>query len=637
MLQAIRNNAQGVFVWIIVGLIVVSFALFGLGSYLSGASKVVTASVNGVDISGAELTRAYQNYQERLRKMFGDQYRPEMFGTTRIKNEVLQNLITQEVMNQMLDDQGYKASANEVLAKLKKYDEFKDSKKSFSATRYKKVLAKSRMNGEAFENSLSREVASQQLRGAINSSAFLTEEEKKSLSKLENQKREIGYFDIPVKHYQKSINVSDAEIQSHYEKNSQQYLTTEQVQLEYLELNMDDVAASQEVTDEMIKQQYESSPTSYMKADNIAAKKKISGLRNSIMKGAVFSEIAKKHSEDKGSAKQGGDLGFVSKGVEEQFDKVVFALKKGEVSQVIKSKSGFQIIKVEDIRKGDLEERKVSHILIKAEVKQRSFADVKDEIKKELKLQQAGKIFFADFDQLKNLSFETPDTLKPVSDSLGLKIKQTTYMTRRGGAGIFANPKVISAAFSDDVLKQGRNSEVIEISDTQLVVVRIKDHKPAQVQPLKEVKARVENTLRQELANKKSKDVTADILTRVNKSEDIKSILKTYPEAKWNKPSLVSRKADKDAKISQKVLDHAFAMAKPQSEKVTWDNVSLNTGNQAVVAVYKVEENPEAKYDSAKTLQVIGSADYESFVQYLKAQADISISQSALEVEPQNK
>ena len=90
MLQAIRNNAQGALVWIVVGLIVVSFALFGLGSYLSGASKVVAASVNDVEISSTALTRAYQNYQERLRKMFGDQYRPEMFGTAKVKNEVLQ-------------------------------------------------------------------------------------------------------------------------------------------------------------------------------------------------------------------------------------------------------------------------------------------------------------------------------------------------------------------------------------------------------------------------------------------------------------------------------------------------------------------------------------------------------------------
>ena len=135
MLQSIRNNAQGVLVWIVVGLIVVSFALFGLGSYLSGASKVVTASVNGVEISNTELTRAYQNYQDRLRQMFGEQYNPEMFGTARVKNEVLQGLITQEVINQMLHEQHYKASSEQIFEKIKQYEAFQEGG-VFSVKRY---------------------------------------------------------------------------------------------------------------------------------------------------------------------------------------------------------------------------------------------------------------------------------------------------------------------------------------------------------------------------------------------------------------------------------------------------------------------------------------------------------------------
>lgn len=217
MLQAIRNNAQGVLVWIVVGLIVVSFALFGLGSYLSGASKIVAASVNDVEISNTTLTRAYQNYQERLRKMFGEQYNPELFGTTRVKNEVLQGLITQEVMNQMLSNQGYLAAPEQVFERIKKYEAFQDDGE-FSASRYKEVLAAQRISGDAFENDLSRDIASQQIRTAISGSAFLTEKEKNTLAALENQKRDMGYFDISVKPYHKLIKISDADIQAHYEK-----------------------------------------------------------------------------------------------------------------------------------------------------------------------------------------------------------------------------------------------------------------------------------------------------------------------------------------------------------------------------------------------------------------------------------
>ncbi len=632
MLQSIRNNAQGLFVWIVVGLIVVSFALFGLGSYLSGTSKVVAASVNGVEISGTELTRAHQNYQERLRNMFGDQYRPEMFSTARVKSEVLNGLITQEVMNQMLAEQGYLASPGQVLQRLKSYEAFQEGG-VFSAQRYKEVLSAQRMNGEAFEYDLSRDIASQQIRAAITTSAFLTEKEKNKLAALENQKREIGYFEVSTKPYQKSIRISDEQINSYYEKNSQQFLSAEKVQVEYVELNMNEVAGLQEVTDEMIKQQYESSPDSYMANDDVAAKKKISDLRQQVEQGADFAELAQENSDDKGSANQGGDLGYVTRGVEENFDKVVFALNKGEVSQVIKSKDGFQIIKLDDIRAGDPEERKVRHILIKSEKKLKPLADVKEVIKKELQLQLASKVFFDDADQMNNLSYETPDSLEPVAQALGLKVKTSPLMTRRGAAGMFSNPKILSATFSEEVLKNGRNSELIELSDTHLVVLRVKEHQAATVQPLAKVKARIKSRLLQEQAAKKAQQVSSDILARVEKNETIKSIQKDYPEIKWNKSEWINRKADKDSKLSVTVREHAFAMPKPAADKVSWSKLNLQAGNQAVVAVYKVEEVSVAKTDSDKITQVLGNADYNAFVQYLKSQADIVITQSVIDAE----
>jgi peptidyl-prolyl cis-trans isomerase D len=638
MLQAIRNNAQGTFVWIVVGLIVISFALFGLGSYMSGASKSVAASVNGFDISSTALTRAYQNYQERLRKMFGDQYRPEMFGTAQIKKQVLQGLITEEVMNQTLFEQGYMASSEQVYEKIKQYEAFQEGG-TFSSKRYKEVLSLQGMSGEIFENDLSRGIAAQQLRGAITSSAFITKKEQNILAALQNQKREIGYFDISVKPYRNTIKVSDDQIESHYNKNSQSYLTDEKVQLEYIELNMDAIAAQQEVTDEMIKQRYESSPENYRGADDTAAKKKITALRTKIKQGANFATLAKKHSQDKGSAKQGGDLGYVTRGVEENFDKVVFALKKGEVSKVIKSKTGFQIIQLDDIRKGDPEERKVRHILIKPEVKLKSLADSKVAIKKELQYQIAGKVFFDDADQMNNLSFETPDSLVPVADTLGLKVQTSTFMTRRGGSGLFAKAKILSAAFSDEVLKNGRNSEVLELSDTHLVVLRMKEHQTRSVQALDKIKSSIKDGLLQELASKKTHQVTSDVLARLKNNESVESVGKSYPEIKWNKTGWIIRKAEKQTKptvvLPEQLRTHAFAMPKPTASKTSWDKVILATGSQAVIALFKVEEVKERKSDNRQVTQVMGNADYDSFVYHLKSQSDISISPTALTDEAQ--
>ena len=639
MLQAIRNNAQSFFVWIIVGLIIISFALFGLGSYLSGSSKVTAASVNGVDISSTELTRAYQNYQERLRSMFGEQYNPELFGTARIKNEVLQGLITQEVMNQLLQQQGYKASSRQILEKIKSYDVFKEAGE-FSPQRYKQVLAQQSLSGEAFENDLSRDIATQQIRDAISQSAFLTSKETQQLAMLENQKRDIGYFKVSLKPYREKISVSDDELKSHYEKNSQLYLTTEKVQLNYVELNMDEVAERKEISEEMLKQQYDNSPESYMSSDNIAANKKIADIRKDILAGADFSEMAKKYSEDKGSANQGGDLGYLTKGNSEQFDKVVFALNKGEVSAVIKSDQGFQLVKVEDIRAGDPEERKVRHILIKAEKKLKPFAEVKEQIKKELQLQEAGKDFFNNVDQLDNLSFNARDSLEPVADGLGLKIKTSDLITRRGGAGLLANPKVLKAAFSNQVIKEGRNSEMIEISDSHYVVLRVKNYQPAAVEPFANVKERVKESLINEKANIEIQKVTSDILARSQNNETVENIKSHYPNVDWIKTGWIKRKTNTEEKISVGLPDqirrHAFTMPKPETGKASWDKVKLVAGDQAVLAVFNVENNitEQMTENNINRIKLMtGNNDYNSYVSYQKSQADISVSQAAIEAD----
>lgn len=624
MLQSIRNNAQGIFIWVIVGLIIISFALFGLGSYLSGASKVDAASVNGVDISETQVTRAYQNYQERLMQMFGDQYRPEMFSEAKLKSEVLQGLITDEVLNQEIYAQKYIVSPNQIFERLQKYKAFQENG-AFSKQRYKQVLAAQGMNGEAFERDLAHEIATQQIRNAIAQSAFLTQAEQKSVAMLQNQKRDIAYFEVSAKPYLKTIKVSDEEIKSFYDKNNNLFLTPEKVQLEYLELNMDEVAKRQDVTDKMIKQRYESAAASYMTNDDAAAEKKAASILKQIKDGADFSSLAKKYSSDTGSAKKGGDLGYLTRGINEQFDKVVFSLKKGEVSKVLKTKSGFQIIKLVDIRKGDPEERKVQHILIKPGKKLKPLSTVTADIKKEIQYELAGKVFFNDADKLNNLIYETPDSLAPAADALGMQVKTSGFITRNGGSGIFANSKVINAAFSQEVLTDGHNSEMLDLSDTHLLVIRVKHHQPASIQPLDKIKTQIKSTLEQQKAAKKADEVTAAILSSLKNKTDIQSIQNKYPEIKWHKIGLIKRTATTKSDLPKAVREHAFAMPKPMANQASWDRVALSAGTQAIISVYKVENDPAATLNTKRIEQVLGNADYNSFVSFLKAQADIKV------------
>lgn len=629
MLQSIRENAQGIFVWTIVGLIIITFALFGLSSYLSGASKVVAASVNGVEISQTDLEQAYRNYQERLMQMFGERYRPEMFNEEQLKAELLQGMILRELLNQKLADEGYHASAQQVLDRIHAYEAFQEEGK-FSASKYKKVLALRGMSSDAFESDLNREITSLQLRSGISNTEFVTTQEKNALQMLLNQQRDIGYLTIKAAAFQDQVKPTDEEIKKLYEQNMDSYRTAEKVQVEYVELKLDDVASRQEVTDAMIQQHYDAFKDNYKTTDDEAAKKQLEDILAKIKKGANFAEMAKKYSQDPGSAKQGGDLGFFSKGVmDKAFEDASFSLKKGELSKVVKSQFGYHIIQLEEIKAGDPEERRVRHILIKPQQKIKPLAEVKDAIRKELKYQQAEKIFYDDADKLNNLSYEMPDSLQPVADQLALQIKESPLMTRRGGPGVLSNPKVITAAFSSEVINSGKNSELIELSDTHLMVLRLKQHMPSAVKPLDEVKTQIRQQLVQQQAGTKVNEVVQQLLQRLRNGETPEQLSKAYADSKWLKTGFIGRNSEAKSTVPMSVRNKAFAMPKPEAGKASWDSVQLNDGDQALVAVYAVQQG-NAKPDDKFTKQYVsalGNADYDGILQLMKSQADITISQ----------
>ncbi len=632
MLQAIRNNAQGIFVWIVVGLIVISFALFGLGSYLSGASKVVAASVNGVEISSTRLTRAYQDYQERLRQMFGEQYRPDMFPAATIKRQVLQQLITEEVLNQHLAEQGYHASAQQILAQLKQYKAFQDGGE-FSAARYKQVLAIQGMNGEAFEAGLAQDIATQQMQSGISNSNFLTATEQQYLRQLQNQHREVGYFEISLRPYRQSVSVTDNEITEFYKKNQQRFMSEEKVQLEYVELDLAALAQKQTISDAMILQHYESAPDNYMQVDEAAAKKKLAAIRQQIVNGADFAEMAKKYSQDKSSAANGGELGYVTRGNGEAFDNAVFALKKGEVSDVVKSEQGFQIMQVDDIRDTDPEERLVRLILIKPEKKMKPLNMVKDEIRKELQYQQASKIFYDDSDEMNNLGYENPESLEPVADALGLPVKVTGFFTRRGGEGIAADPKVLAAAFSNEVLNEGRNSELIELSDSHVLVLRVKKHLPAKVKPLEQIKSQIKAALLDEKAAAKADAVASEMLAKLKSGAAITTIQRDYKHARWHAKQWIGRRPDPASAVSPLLRQQIFAMAKPQNNTPVWEKFALSQGKEVVAGVFAIKVDEKAGFDANQYAAMMGTTDFSAYIEFLRSRADISVNESVFETD----
>lgn len=628
MLQQIRDRAQGLVVWTIVGLIIITFALFGLSSYLSGSAKVNVATVNNVEISQTEFLRAYQNYQQRLQQMLGKNYNPAMFNESVIKQQVLDGLITREVLTENLKASGFSASPEQIVKRIHTIDSFFDENGQFSVEQYKRVLSLQGMSSAAFEERISQDIADQQLYAGLMRSAFVTPKQVDEYTRLQGQKREVDYILVSHQGFMKSVKVSDEDIEKYYSDNKSQFMTPEMVSVKYLELNINDVAKDYEVTDAEVRQyyeqhlsQYESEPeqrkASHIliaindKTDEAAAKSKIDEILGRIEKGEDFAAVAKEVSQDPGSAKQGGDLGFFGRGVmDKAFEESAFNLKKGEVSKPVKSAFGFHIIKVTDIKAG----------------KVTALKDVKDKIKKDLQIQKAEQKFYTDTDTLNNLSYETPDSLQPAADALGLTVKESKLFTRENAPGILRNPKVISAAFSGELLNNGRNSELIELSDTHIIVLRNKEHKVAEVMALDKVRSRIENILKRELAIKKTTELANLLTEKIQAGQSPGDVAKAEQAASFNKAGLVGRMAGKeDANVRMDIRRAAFTMARPTGKPVN-KQVTLNNGDQAIVIVSRVVDGSVAENNVQQQLTALyGNASYDGYIQYLRGQADIKL------------
>jgi peptidyl-prolyl cis-trans isomerase D len=319
-----------------------------------------------------------------------------------------------------------------------------------------------------------------------------------------------------------------------------------------------------------------------------AAKKKTEELLARVRKGESFADLAKQFSQDLGSAKEGGDLGFFGRGVmDKAFEQAAFALKIGEVSEPVRSTFGFHIIKLEGIRGGE----------------RKPFEQVRADLERDVKHQQAEDQFFSQAETLSNMAFEHADNLSPAAESLHLPIHSTGLFTRDAGSGIAVNSKVRAAAFSDEVLMGGKNSEAVELAPDHIVVLHLKEHKPAAARSLDEVREEIRQELRIESARTKAKEVGEDLVRRIKAGEDAVAAAAQL-KLKWERLGFVTRQ---DAKGNSQISDAAFHLGPAVDAKPVFDGRSLSSGDFAVYGLYAVKEGDPAHADE-KTVQSLKSS-----------------------------
>ena len=630
MLEIIRERAQGWFAWVIVGMIIIPFALWGVHQYIGGGGDTSVAKVNGVEISQGQLQSAAMQQRQRLEQMFGGKL-PAMFSDEMIRGQVLQQLIEKEMLVQAARDNGMRIGDASLSQTITGIEAFQENGK-FSNTRYQQLLRAQGMLPGTFEQRVRRDMLAAQFTDGISETAFTTAPQVDNYLRLQQQQRNIGYLTVATAKFKDEVAVSDEEIARYYEQHAQEYMQPERIKVDYLELNIDDIASAIEVSEAAMRERYDARKLNYAtpeqrKASHIlvkipsdasdeavaAAKKKAEDILARIRKGEDFAALAKAESDDPGSAKQGGDLGFFGKGVmDPAFEEAAFALKKGEVSEPVRSSFGFHIIKLEDISGGTV----------------KSFDEVKAGIKKEIQVERAEQKYYDMAEQLANLTYEHPESLSIAAEQLELPIKTSPFFTRNGGPGISADPKVVTAAFGEEVLARGNNSETIELGRNHMVVLRLKEHQPEEQRPLEEVKSGIVTALKSDKAKAKAEELAGAVLERVRSGEKPAELAKAMG-IKWNDKKAIGRDS---GDVDRAIVNEVFRMPKPAQGKQGSGKVALPSGDQAVVILYSVEDGKPAEASDKdrrqaanKLQQAAANTELADVVSGIRSQTDITI------------
>lgn len=637
MLGYIRESVQGWIAWAIVILLIIPFALWGINQYFGNSGKLNVAVVNGEEIPEQAYQQEYSRQRERARQMFGEQFNLNLMED-QIKRQALNNLINREVLTQFAHDAGYRVSDQYLAQTIQGFEAFQQDGK-FSREQYEKFIAAQYDSPAVFEHLVKVDLLTTQLRSAMMVTPIVTDRDVDYLLRLQEQTRDIGYMVLKVDSYKQDTEVSDDDIKQYYDKHQQSYMTPEMVSVKYIDLDASNLASDAKPTEEQLKQFYEDRKSMYVTPEERrtrhilisldpdasdeqikAAKKKAEDIRKQLEGGADFAKLAKKYSDDPGSAQQGGELGFFGKGaLDPAYEKAMFSLKKGEISEPVLTAFGYHIIQLEEVR----------------EQKVKSFEDVKPQLIEEYQKKIAERRFFDLSEKLTNLTYEVPDTLQDAAGATGLKIKTTGMFSRTGGGkGIAANPKVIQAAYSDEVLKQGYNSEPIELGENHVVFIRVDKHQEAQVQPLDKVRDKIKSQIINDKAKAQAEQTGQNIIEQLTKGEATPTAAAKIVNVEWKNAGSLKRT---DRSINTKIVEHAFTMKKPAEGKSQYSGIQLPSGDFAVVAVNKVTVGDVSKADKAKreTLKrniagIRGQVAYADLLQALKDRSDIEIHENNL-------
>jgi peptidyl-prolyl cis-trans isomerase D len=632
--EFIFNAARSKIVQIILySLIVVSFAFVGMEAYVrTPTGQDTVAEVGNQRVTTTEFDQALRAQQDRLRGMLGPNFDPRMFETKEARMQVVDDLVNQKLIVVAAERSGARISDVAVADQIATQAVFHENG-VFSPAKYAEVLKANGRSPRTFEEGMRKDMERQLFIDTLTRTGITSGVSAEFFARAMDQSREISLVPLQADQFLSQVKVDAAQVKSYYDQNKAEFTVPEQVRAEYVELSLDALAGAEAVTADEVKAAYDSSYAAKF-AEKSAARKKAEEVLAKVRKDPKrFADLAREYSQDPGSAQSGGSLGAFGKGaMVKPFEEAVFnKLKVDQISDLVETDFGFHIIKLTGIKPkkdGVEEQREASHILISAPKEGKSFEVAKTEIERNLRRERASKRFAEVAQIFNDRVFEQSGSLKAVADELKLTIRSTPWMGKGMGFPPFNNPKLSQALFSDDVLKNKRNTEAVEIAPNVMVAARAAEVRPAEIRPLANVEADIQRKLQRQEAGK---------LAQAEGEKKLKALKEgTDSAVTWPAPLAVSRQ--KTGSLPPQVLDQVLKAN--VSKLPAYLGVSDGQGGYSLVKIGKVIDPPPP--DAAalaglkqRTEQAVLQEELGALLAQMRTATGVKIRANAVEAKPQ--
>ncbi|UTF60573.1 SurA N-terminal domain-containing protein [Gilvimarinus sp. DA14] len=620
MLQTMRDNSKGVVAGILVGLLVIIFALSGAEALFSSRNNTqIALTVNGQEISETEVLRAVEQQKTQLRNRFGDSVPESFLSNENLRQPAIDRLVDRTLLTQAAREANMAISRQRIDDVIVSIPAFQNSAGQFDPDVFTMALRRLAYTPANYRNELSRDLMVSQLANGITNSGFATEAEVDYLAELNNQTRDFAYVSLSIDDLLDQVEVSDAEIAAYYEANPEPFTEPEKLVVEFIDLSVDRLMAAETLSDEEVRQYFEENvddftPVVERHVAHILLEEaeggEVAEVQAALEAGEDFAELAQQYSDDLGSKDLGGDLGVTTgDAFPEEFEEALAQLSVGEVSDPVTTEAGTHFIKLLDKSGGEAPD----------------FDAERDAIAAQIKRARAEGRFVELLDSLEDLSYNA-ESLENVADTLGLEAQRSDPFSRDGGSGIAAYDSVVKAAFGEEVLEFGNSSELLELASDRVVVVKLLERESSYVKPLDEVRGNITAILSEQKAADILRERGESIVERVASGEDF-ATLAADEGMELVQVTDISRA---DTEQPRSVVEFAFSLPRPVNGPVVEGSVSngeYNVVQLKEVATPEADEMPQEQREAMLqgVAGLYSSADFESFSRYLRESAEIVV------------